>query len=845
MPKECPKCHSENPDASSFCPDCGTRLTPADEPAADRTWTATRPAGDLKRGQVFAGRYEIIERLGRGGMGHVYRAEDRTVHQEVALKVISPEIVADASVLERFRNELRLARQVAHRNICRMFDLGEADGVHFITMEYVQGENLKSMIRMSGQLGVATAVGLARQVGEGLAEAHRMGVIHRDLKPSNIMVDKEGTARIMDFGVARSLKMPGITQTGGVVGTPEYMSPEQLDGEQTDPRSDIYALGVILYEMVTGRAPFAGETPYAVAMKHKTEVPAPPRSLNPHLPAVFERVIMTCLEKDRERRYRSAEALLADLDAVARELPAGEGRKTGRRIKPRPGAKKSWPLTVPGMIGLALALVVAGYILSTRLLRPKGPPPAVQAAPAKLIAVLPFDDISPDKSNAYFSAGLADEIIADLSRIGSLRVFSRTSALVLKSTLKDVQAMGREHGIDYVLEGSVRKADRDIRLTVQLTDTANGTQIWGDQYGGTVDDIFEIQERLARSVVDALQLKLTAAETAGITSRPLANVPAYDFYLKARQEIWRWDEEGLKRALEFLQAGLDIAGPNVLLYAGMGYVYWQYYNTGLSQDPASLERVKDYAERIFALEPDSSYGHLLLGLVETMSDNQKSVKHLKRVLDLDPNNPDALYWLTAVYSHVGKTEAAAPLVERLLKIDPFNPLNHSMPGWLLFFNGQFAAALEPFQRMYAMLPDNPASRGLYAIVLIYNRRQEEAFGLIDQLAGGQSPHVLGRLGLFWKFALQGKKPEALAEVTPELRAVAGRDITFSWLTATGFAILGDKDQALDWLETAVRLGFINYPYLARIDPFLEPLRGDPRFVRLIDKVRRAWEKFET
>ncbi len=844
MAKECPKCHSENPDSSSFCPGCGTRLAPADEPETDRTWTATRPAGDLRRGQLFAGRYEIIERLGRGGMGRVYRADDKTVHQEVALKVINPEILADASVLERFRNELRLARQVAHRNICRMFDLGEADGVHFITMEYVAGENLKNMIRMSGQLGVATALNLARQVGEGLVEAHRMGVVHRDLKPSNIMVDKEGTARIMDFGVARSLKTPGLTHPGAAVGTPEYMSPEQLDGEEADPRSDIYALGVILYEMVAGRAPFAGETPYAVALKHKTEVPAPPRSLNPHLPAAFDRVILTCLEKDRGKRYQSAEALLADLDAVARELPATDSGRPARLTKRPAGAKKPWPLTVPGVVIAALCLLVGGYIISTRLLRPKGPPPALPAPSTKLIAVLPFDDNSPGKDNAYFSAGLADEIIADLSRIGSIRVFSRTSALVLKNTLKDVQAMGRDHGIDYVLEGSVRKADRDIRLTVQLTDAATGTQIWGDQYGGTMEDIFEIQERLARAVVGALRLKLTAAETASIASRPFNNVPAYDFYLKARQEIWRWDEDGLKRALEFLQAALDIAGPNVLLYAGMGYVYWQYYNTGLSLDPACLDRVKDYAGQIFALEPDSAYGHLLLGLVETMSDNQKSVRHLKRVLAIDPNNPDALFWLTSVYGHVGKTAAAAPLVARLLEIDPFNPINHSVPGWLLFFDGQFEAALEPFRKMYEMMPDNPVNRGLYATVLIYNHRQDEALALIDRMAQDDPDHILTRLGLFWKFALQGRTEEARREVSPELRAVAGRDITFSWFLATGHAALKDTEAALDWLENAVRLGFINYPLLARLDPFLEPLRGDARFERLMEKVRQAWESFE-
>ena len=847
MSKLCSKCSSANADESTFCSGCGTRLDAVGLAAGDRTATSALPLEDLRRGSLFAGRYEIIELLGCGGMGWVYRAEDQKVHEEVALKVISPSVAADPSTIERFRNELKLARKIAHRNVCKMYDLGETGGIHYLAMEYVAGEDLKNMIRMSGPLGVGTTIKLAKQVCAGLAEAHRLGVIHRDLKPNNIMIDKDGVARIMDFGIARSIKMKGITQAGMVVGTPEYMSPEQVEGEEPDRRSDIYSLGVILYEMVTGRVPFTGDTPFAVGMKHKSEPPTNPKEIIGGLPDSLCRMIMTCLEKRKELRYQSVEEMLSEMEKIEAEIPTSQWLDLEKGEKRDMARRAFGPLRVLGILALGVALFIAGYFLYDRILKAKGPAfpeGAGRTAAEKLIAILPFDDLSPGRDNSYFSEGLTDEIIGHLSRIRSVRVFSRTSAMILKAARKDIRTIGREHDIDYVLEGSVRKADRDLKITVQLIDTADGTQVWGDEYGGTLDDIFQIQDRLSRSIVGELKLKLTPDEHAGLAARPMDNILAYDYYLRARQGIWSWSEDGLKQAREFLQNGLNLVGKNVLLYAGMGYVYWQFYNTGISQDPADLRQVKDYADRIFEMEPDSSYGHLLLGLYYTMSDNQMSVRHLKQVLAKDPNNADALFWLTAVYGHAGKTDAAAPLVARLLTIDPFNPINHSLPGWLLFFNGRFDEAVEPFRKMYEMMPENPANRGLYAVVLIYNKRFDEAFALIDGLVRDEPEHFLARLGLFWKYALQGKKPEALREVTDELKAVAARDITYSWFVAIGYAILREKGQALDWLEIAVNLGLINYPLLSALDPFLETLRGEERFRKLMERVEREWRAFE-
>jgi serine/threonine protein kinase len=287
---------------------------------------------ELARGTLFANRYEIIEELGRGGMGAVYRVEDTKAKEEIALKLINPVIAADKNTIERFRNELTTARKIAHRNVCRMFDLGEEKGTHFITMEYVPGEDLKGFIKRSKQLSIPTVISIAKQVCEGLSEAHRLGVVHRDLKPSNIMIDKEGNARLMDFGIARSQEARGITGAGIIIGTPEYMSPEQAEAKDVGPRSDIYSLGVILYEMLTGQIPFQGDTPLAIVMKHKGEYPKDPQELNPQLPLDLSRVILKCLEKDKEARFQNTEELESELEKIEQGLPTTAVIKTKRPL---------------------------------------------------------------------------------------------------------------------------------------------------------------------------------------------------------------------------------------------------------------------------------------------------------------------------------------------------------------------------------------------------------------------------------------------------------------------------------------------------------------------------------
>jgi serine/threonine protein kinase len=367
---KCPQCKTENPPDSSFCRKCATPLPSAEELALTQTKTLVMPPAELERGTTFAGRYEVIEELGKGGMGKVYKVFDTKIKEVVALKLIRPEISTDEKTIERFNNELRLARKISHRHVCRMYDLGEEGTSRFITMEYVPGEDLKRFIKRSGQLTVSKAVSIAKQICEGLAEAHHIGVIHRDLKPQNIMIDADGNTRIMDFGIARFLEGEGVTTQGVLIGTPDYMSPEQTEMEGVDQRSDIYALGVILFEMVTGRVPFEGKTPISIAMKHKSEPPPDPRNLNPQVTEGLSQVILKCMQKEKRDRYQSAEELLADLRNIEEGLPTTE--RIVPAAEPRPQTSKEITVTLNTKKLLvrvaALMIILIGIVVVWRLL---------------------------------------------------------------------------------------------------------------------------------------------------------------------------------------------------------------------------------------------------------------------------------------------------------------------------------------------------------------------------------------------------------------------------------------------------------------------------------------------
>jgi serine/threonine protein kinase/Tfp pilus assembly protein PilF len=732
--------------------------------------------------------YKILEKIGEGGMGVVYKAEDTKLKRPVALKFLPPEWTRNQEAIERFLREAQAAASLDHPNICTVYEINESEGQTFISMAYIKGQTLKDKLEY-GPLEIPDAQAIILQIAQGLHEAHQNGIIHRDIKAGNIMLSEKGPAKITDFGLAKLETGADITKTVTIMGTVAYMSPEQARGDKVDLRSDIWSLGVLFYEMLTGQLPFGRDTYQAGLYAIMHEDPKPLGSLRSDVPDMLEVVISKSLEKDVSKRYQSLADFIQDLkDPYASEAPQ----------------------------------------------KPKG----------NALVVLPFENISPDKENDYFSDGLTEEIIADLSQIKQLQVISRTSAMQLKGTDKDLKTIGSQLSVQYVLEGSVRRQGNDLRITAQLIDAESDVHLWADKYSGTMDDVFDIQEKVSRSIADALKVKLSPEEDEKISDRPIANVKAYECYLQARKEIWSFTEEGLERALRLLQNGLKIVGENVLLYAAIGTAYWLYVNAGIKPGEEFIQKAEECANKVFELDPGSPYGYILRGAVHVhRGDMQEAVKDLKHAMAIDPNNAD-VFQLARVYASCGQISAAASLVKKLLEIDPLNTIIYSLPGYLDILEGRFEKAPESYHKMLLMDPHNPVSLLFYAWSLTFAGRLDEAYELIDQVEKYAPGTVYASLGLFTKYALQGKKKEALDQITPELEEGAKGVEYLSRDMAHGYALLDEKEKALDWLENAVNRGFIAYPFLDKYDPFLENIRGEERYKKLMERVKYMWENFK-
>jgi serine/threonine protein kinase/Flp pilus assembly protein TadD len=758
------------------------------------------------------GPYEVVALLGTGGMGVVYRASDPRLGREVAIKVLPETKRASPERGARFEREARLLASINHPNIATIHGLEELAGSSAIVMELVDGPSLADLIEQ-GPLSLAETARIASQIADGMSSAHGGGIVHRDLKPSNVRIAADGRVKILDLGLAKMVAsdsgpaaehtaredtetLAEETREGIVLGTAAYMSPEQAVGAPVDARTDVWAFGALMFEMLSGRRAFPGRTiteTLAAVLRGGVDWQAMPADLPREVRTLIER----CLVHESSGR-------LSDL---------GEARDALR------------PLADSGSVAAPRA-----------------------SADTKSIVVLPFANLSPDPDTEYFSDGLTDEIITDLSRVRALRVISRSSAMRLKNDSRGLAAIGRDLACRYVLEGSVRRAANSLRITARLVDAPNDVQLWADKYGGTLDDVFDIQERVSRSIVDALEIRLTPQEAAQLAERPIDDVRAQDSYLRARSEIWSFMPGSLDLAISHLEAALRLVGDNALIYQGLGEAYFQYVNIGaaIGREEELIKKSERCVDKIFELEPESPRGYLVKAQIQmARGDIHGSGRSLRRVLQVFPQEILALQLYTHALGWLGgKPDAAAPVAARLVDVDPLNAMSLLVSAMVPLFAGRFSEAVERASRMFALDPVTPVWRANYVMALSYARRFDEAEALTEAVAAQPDSDIATwQMGLL-RAAWRTDRKEVLRLADGPYQQVAAWDAEVPWLLASAYAAVGAKDEALLWLDRAIERGMINYPFLSEHDWYLDSIRGEARFTQAMERARREWERFE-
>lgn len=819
---KCPKCHAKNSENARFCSSCAAPLSDADDVRPVFTETLETSVEKLTRGTLFADRYEIIEELGRGGMGTVYRAEDIKAKEEIALKLIKSEIAAQKKTIERFRNELTTARKIRHKNICGMYDLGEDRGTYYITMEYVPGEDLRSFIRRSRRLSIPTAISIAKQTCEGLSEAHSQGVVHRDLKPSNIMVDRDGNARIMDFGIARTMKAPGMTGEGMVIGTPEYMAPEQAEAKGVDQRSDIYSLGVILYEMVTGQLPFSGDTPLSIAMKHKSETPEDPKIHNAQIPDDLSHLILKCLEKDKGKRYQNADEVRVELENIEKGIPTTLEEKgerpplTSKEITVTFTPKK---LLVPVLV--VLALVITAIVIWQML-------PEKEVSPAELdkpsIAVLPFEDLSPDKDQTFLCDGFSESLINALTKIEGLRIPARTSSFSFKGKDQSLKEIGERLNVKSVLEGSVQRAGDELRITVKLINVSDDSIQWSDQYNRKLDDVFTIQDEITLNVVEALKVKLAGGERAELTKRNTTSAQAYQLYLQGRHYRWIETKPNFLKAKDYFEQSIEKDPNYSSAYAGLADIYMLLGLYAMMPRGEAAEKAKNAAQKALELDANSSEAHTSMGVIIEVFDYdwEGAEREFKHAIALNPNHFDAHFEYGGLLNRLKRLDEAEAELKKAVQIDPLSSRVHSFLGSTYMLKGETEKAEEQYKKRDEFNPIPPATGSAI----------ERAQKLIER--DGRLPQRLFVLG--GAYLQSGQEAEAhklLAELK-QMYEESDTGNTALYLTRA-YLNLDDKDQALEWLERAYER---RDPLLMAINTWRswDPIRQDPRFKAILTKM---------
>ena len=733
MAVKCPACQFINTSDSKFCKECGTKFGVTDQ--VSLTKTIETSSDEFGRGTTFAGRYEIIEELGAGGMGRVFRVYDTKIKEEVALKLLKPEIASERRTIERFSNEIKYARKIIHKNVCRMFDLGEDRGTHFITMEYVSGEDLKSFLRRAAPLNTGRAVSLACEIAEGMAEAHKVPLVHRDLKPGNIMIDKEGHARIMDFGIAKSLSGKAVTGEGTMIGTPEYMSPEQVEGKEVDRRADIYAFGVILFEMVTGRTPFEGDTPLAIAVKHKSEPAPAPRTINPQIPQDLNKLILRCLEKDKGKRYQTAEELLADLALVERSLPVTDRILPRAKTETRTGHEITVNIA-PKKLLIPAAAIVALAIALIKFWPPPNPPKPEKTvpigSPKPSLAIPYFENIFQDPSLEMWRVGLPELLIRGLSQSRLMRVLLRAeiddilNKLELvdakKYSMSQIKTIAEKGRVNTVLNGSLMRAGDAIEITAYLITPGMGETLQPILIKAKDEaDIFAKADDLIREIKRGLGI--SAEKIVEDAGRPVGQITtrypeAFRLLMEWGKHFYRYEFE---KSLSFAKKAIEIDPEYAEAFLCLGENYSRLGRRRERQE--AIEKALALSGRLPEKERLWTEGLYYLQWERTYN---KTLTVYEKLLQLYADELGPYVNIQAVYLYVEEWEKVISVSQDYLKNGGMFAFGHGNLAWAFCAVGNYNEARRIYKDYLQHEPGQMAILLSYADSYLWEGRYDMA-----------------------------------------------------------------------------------------------------------------------
>ncbi len=817
-------------------------------------------ANRLEPGQVFS-RYKIIRQIGVGGMGEVYLAKDSELERLVALKVLPDEVASDKQRIGRFVQEAKAASALNHPNILTIYEIGTADNSRYIASEFIKGETLREKID-DQTLDLQKTLEIAIQIASALEAAHASGIVHRDIKPDNVMLRDDGLVKVLDFGLAKlhgqqTLDMEAPTraqvktQTGMILGTPAYMSPEQARGKPLDARTDIWSLGVVLYEMLTKQQPFAGETHGdTLAAILKTEA-VPTTRFNPEVPAELDRIVRKTLQKKVDERYQTAKDLLIDLKSLKHDLEFSEERTASTNETDAAETRLTKAVTIGTAQSVSGAAYVSGEIkkhklglgiLSVLIFAVTGfgywffVNRSVTATPMESIAVMPFVNESGNADVEYLSDGMTETLISSLSQLPKLSVKARSSVFRYKGKDADAQTIAKELNVQAILTGKVVQRGQDLSLYVELVEVASDKVIWSETYNRPITDLVALQSDVARDVSNKLQLKLSGADGQKLTKSYTTNAQAYQLYMKGRFHLLKGMKLGIETAISYFQQAIEVDPNYALAYAGLADAYRGFSLGGEMPSDEFMPKARAAAKRAIEIDDTLAEAHANLGHVMFWYDWDWNAaeKEYKRALELDPNSPDALQFYAHLLTATGRHAEALAKIKLARELDPVNLRVNAIEGMLLMYAGQTDEAIARLQKTLEMDPNFRMANMMSARVYIEKGMFSEAIAATRKTRElstvNSAPIAFGAYAL----AKSGKITEARAALDEMLRFSKTR-----WVPPYNFALvhnaLGEQDKALDYLEKSFAEKDVRMVFL-KVEPTWNNLRSEPRFKDLIKRM---------